>query len=140
MDERILFVTALTDRLCHKQDYELVQAWMTVFLRVHGGDIVSADGAPHGPVRKTAAGSGDWSMASSRNENEAGTTANAAPSDDSSRAVGAHANENSPAHPQQSLVEALRRWRTEQEREAKRLASLTGYCAGVIGFLRTARG
>ncbi|KAH0541505.1 hypothetical protein FGG08_004046 [Glutinoglossum americanum] len=33
------FVLALTSRLREKQDYELVQAWMRVFLRVHGGSI-----------------------------------------------------------------------------------------------------
>lgn len=34
-DELVNFVTALTDRLRQKRDYELVHAWMNVFLRLH---------------------------------------------------------------------------------------------------------
>ncbi|KAG9229251.1 Utp21 specific WD40 associated putative domain-containing protein [Amylocarpus encephaloides] len=34
-DELVNFVEALTGRLQQKRDYELVQAWMTVFLRLH---------------------------------------------------------------------------------------------------------
>jgi len=34
-DELVNFVQALTARLQQKRDYELVQAWMTVFLRLH---------------------------------------------------------------------------------------------------------
>ncbi len=107
-DERILFVTALTDRLRQKQDYELVQAWMTVFLRVHGGDIVSGAGGE--------------------------------PSENSSLTVRPATTEDGSISRNQSLLGALREWRKEQGREGKRLASLTGYCSGVIGFLRTARG
>lgn len=35
-DELPSFVSALTHRLRQKRDYELVQAWMSVFLRIHG--------------------------------------------------------------------------------------------------------
>lgn len=80
-DELTLFVSALTGRLRQKLDYELVQAWMTVFLRVHG-EAVQTD---------------------------------------------------------RDLAQALRQWRAEQEREGKRLGALTGYCAGVMAFLRSAR-
>ncbi|KAI9803156.1 MAG: hypothetical protein M1833_001227 [Piccolia ochrophora] len=34
-----LFLHALTGRLREKRDYELVQAWMTVFLRAHGEEV-----------------------------------------------------------------------------------------------------
>ncbi|TAQ87332.1 hypothetical protein B7494_g4371 [Chlorociboria aeruginascens] len=34
------FIRALTARLKQKRDYELVQAWMTVFLRLHGEEVV----------------------------------------------------------------------------------------------------
>ncbi|KAK5159678.1 hypothetical protein LTR04_004877 [Oleoguttula sp. CCFEE 6159] len=47
-DELAAFVKALTDRLRAKVDFELVQAWMAVFLRLHG-DVVAADG--HGELR-----------------------------------------------------------------------------------------
>ena len=75
------FVRALTERLKQKLDYELVQAWMSVFLRVHG-EVIMHD---------------------------------------------------------LDLIEALKAWRTEQEKELKRLASLIGYCSGVVGFLRSGR-
>ena len=38
-DELVPFVSALTSRLRSRRDYELVQAWMAVFLRLHG-DVV----------------------------------------------------------------------------------------------------
>lgn len=41
-DELIPFVSALTYQLRSKRDYELVQAWMAVFLRIHG-DAVPED-------------------------------------------------------------------------------------------------
>ncbi|KAL3419856.1 U3 small nucleolar RNA-associated protein 21-like protein [Phlyctema vagabunda] len=41
-DELVNFVAALTSRLQQKRDYELVQAWMTVFLRLHS-DAISHD-------------------------------------------------------------------------------------------------
>jgi U3 small nucleolar RNA-associated protein 21 len=41
-DELVNFVEALTSRLRQKRDYELVQAWMTVFLKLHG-DAVAYD-------------------------------------------------------------------------------------------------
>jgi len=46
--ELTLFIQALTSRLCAKQDYELVQAWMAVFLRVHGDVIASVDARDEG--------------------------------------------------------------------------------------------
>lgn len=79
--ELSLFVSALTRRLRQKRDYELIQAWMAVFLRVHG-EVITHD---------------------------------------------------------ESLVEALKEWRAEQEVEAKRLNDLVSYCAGVVGFLRSGR-
>lgn len=33
------FIRALTSRLAEKRDYELVQAWMSVFLRLHSDAI-----------------------------------------------------------------------------------------------------
>lgn len=37
------------------------------------------------------------------------------------------------------VTEAVRRWREEQRRQGERLGGLVGYCAGVVGFLRSAR-
>ena len=80
-NELVSFVAALTYRLKQKADYELVQAWMSVFLRIHG-ERVAQDSA---------------------------------------------------------LVEALKEWRAEQGKEAKRLGTLVGYCGGVVAFLRSGR-
>ncbi|PMD53973.1 Utp21-domain-containing protein [Hyaloscypha bicolor E] len=38
-DELVNFVSALTSRLKQKRDYELVQAWMAVFLRLHMDEV-----------------------------------------------------------------------------------------------------
>lgn len=38
-DELVPFVSALTYQLRTKRDYELVQAWMAVFLRIHGDAV-----------------------------------------------------------------------------------------------------
>ncbi|MCJ1303588.1 hypothetical protein MMC08_006398 [Hypocenomyce scalaris] len=38
-NELVSFVAALTTRLKDKVDYELVQAWMSVFLRIHGETV-----------------------------------------------------------------------------------------------------
>lgn len=40
LDEMIAFIKALTARLRQKRDFELVQTWMSVFLKCHGGEIV----------------------------------------------------------------------------------------------------
>ena len=80
-NEFVTFVSALTFRLRQKRDYELVQAWMAVFLRVHG-ELVPRD---------------------------------------------------------KGLVEALKVWKAVMEEEGKRLEKLVGYCAGVMGFLRSGR-
>ena len=79
--ELVPFVNALIWRLQEKRDYELVQAWMSVFLKLHG-ESASED---------------------------------------------------------TDLLVALRKWRTEQGQESKRLGELVGYCGGVVNFLRSAR-
>ena len=47
-DELVSFVEALTSRLREKRDYELVQAWMAVFLKLHGEEVA-------GHARRTGA-------------------------------------------------------------------------------------
>ena len=80
-NELVAFVDALTYRLTQKRDYELVQAWMNVFLKCH------SDAVSHDP----------------------------------------------------ELIDALRRWRMEQEQEARKLGELVAYCSGVVEFLRNPR-
>ena len=35
-NEFVLFIEALSQRLRQRKDYEVVQAWMAVFLKIHG--------------------------------------------------------------------------------------------------------
>ncbi|KAF7118999.1 hypothetical protein CNMCM5793_008639 [Aspergillus hiratsukae] len=83
------FVMALTTRLRLGKDFELVNAWMAVFLKIHA-DI----------VRKCS---------------------------------------ESAANDHGQLRKSLVQWSEEQQREAKRLADLVGYCRGVVGFIRSSR-
>lgn len=48
--EFLRFVEALTERLQTRRDFEVVQVWMAVFLRVHG-DVVVGDGPLRDAVR-----------------------------------------------------------------------------------------
>ncbi|CAL8581496.1 rRNA-processing protein utp21 [Xanthoria parietina] len=48
LDEMTAFVQALTVRLRQRRDYELVQTWMSVFLRCHGDVIVGQDNENEG--------------------------------------------------------------------------------------------
>jgi U3 small nucleolar RNA-associated protein 21 len=52
--ELSLFIRALTARLRQKRDYELVNAWMTVFLKVHGESVVE-DPSLSGGLREALA-------------------------------------------------------------------------------------
>lgn len=63
--ELTLFVLALTARLRQKRDYELVNAWMTVFLKVHGDSVVE-DSGHKGGLREALA---EW-----RTEQQNGAT------------------------------------------------------------------
>lgn len=42
-NELLQFIRALTSRLRARRDYELTQAWMTVFLRLHFDLIIESD-------------------------------------------------------------------------------------------------
>ncbi|KAI5310753.1 hypothetical protein KEM55_002591 [Ascosphaera atra] len=85
------FVAALTERLRTRRDFELVNAWMAVFLRVHSDTVgsVTAD------VEQVPGG--------------------------------------------KLLVKRLDEWKSEQQRESKRLSEMVGYCRGIVGFLRSSR-
>jgi len=50
-DELTPFIKSLIFRLRQKRDYELVQTWMAVFLRVHG-DVVAGDEGLRGVLRE----------------------------------------------------------------------------------------
>ncbi|KAL2837501.1 Utp21 specific WD40 associated putative domain-containing protein [Aspergillus pseudoustus] len=87
--EMSAFVLALSNRLSSGRDFELVNAWMAVFLRIHS-DVVA-----------------EWSTADT---------------DAASK-----------------LRESLDTWSRVQRIEVQRLASLVGYCRGVVGFIRSPR-
>lgn len=94
MDELTTFIHALTSRLRLNRDWELVNAWMSVFLKVHGELIIEICS-----VTETMRG-------------RRGRRA-------------------------RRFREALREWREEERKEGQRIADLAGYCAGVVGFLRS---
>lgn len=75
------FIEALSARLNERRDYELVQAWMSVFLRLHGDTLVKDQG----------------------------------------------------------LIDELRNWQKESNRERERVGGLVGYSVGVVGWVRSAR-
>lgn len=58
------FIAALTARLHERRDYELVQAWMSVFLRLHG-DVVARD-------ESLVAGLRTWQAESKRERDRVG--------------------------------------------------------------------
>ncbi|CAK7265827.1 rRNA-processing protein utp21 [Sporothrix epigloea] len=58
--ELALFVRAMTSRLRARRDYELVQAWMTVFLRLHGSVAVEAAANGNGHLDDFAAALAEW--------------------------------------------------------------------------------
>ncbi|CAK7241069.1 MAG: rRNA-processing protein utp21 [Sporothrix thermara] len=58
--ELALFVRAMTSRLRARRDYELVQAWMTVFLRLHGSTAVEAGADENGGLDDFAAALAEW--------------------------------------------------------------------------------
>ncbi|KAL8922540.1 MAG: hypothetical protein Q9172_003521 [Xanthocarpia lactea] len=60
LDEMTAFVQALTVRLGQKRDYELVQTWMSVFLRCHGGVIVGQDDEHEGGLDTLRQALKDW--------------------------------------------------------------------------------
>jgi U3 small nucleolar RNA-associated protein 21 len=37
------------------------------------------------------------------------------------------------------VTDALKEWKEEMDKEGKRLSELVGFCAGVVGFLRSPR-
>lgn len=58
--ELALFVCAMTSRLRARRDYELVQAWMTVFLRLHGSTAVETDADEDGDLDDFASALAEW--------------------------------------------------------------------------------
>jgi U3 small nucleolar RNA-associated protein 21 len=83
-----------------KRDFELAQAWMTVFLRLHFDDLLVA---PHS-VSHPSSGLGPTGRGG-----------------------------------REETLAALAEWRTHLVAERERLDGLVGYCAGVVGFLRSPR-
>ncbi|KAI9886830.1 MAG: hypothetical protein M1823_001329 [Watsoniomyces obsoletus] len=105
IDERTLFIKALTSKLKEKRDYELVQAWMNVFLKLHGDDllmITSRNG-------RESDGGGEYGQGDEQGDEDEGGG---------------------------GVLAALKEWKMEQEKEGKRLTALTGYCSGVLRYLR----
>lgn len=104
-DELTLFITSLTSRLRLNRDWELVNAWMSVFLKVHGELVIEiCTLAPPPPLNEDTPRKGRLTKRQKRAER---------------------------------FRDTIYEWRRESAREAQRIADLAGYCAGVVGFLRT---
>lgn len=121
-EELVAFLEALTGMLRRRRDYELVQAWMAVWLRCFGEVVGEAVDAVSEGMKKQR-----------EEERQGGETLTGAGVFESSR------EEEKGLKGSKSLVGAVREWRREQRREAERLNGLVGYCAGIVGFLRGAR-
>jgi U3 small nucleolar RNA-associated protein 21 len=107
--ELIVFVRALTGRLRIRKDYELVQAWMKVFLKIHR-EVLAAI------------------VADAAEDSVQQTVSHDDMDEDEPAILGA-----------KDLQTALATWRNEQELARARLGELAGFCSGVVGFLRSAR-
>ena len=120
-----LFVQALTWRARQRKDYELCQAWMGVFLRLHGEDIVH-DVSETGNARA-----------------ERGVSHALVPMDRTDLMDGEELDHDLAGGGQSpgrgALTRALREWREVQVQERERMNELVGYVKGVVGFLRSAR-
>lgn len=112
-DELATFITALTARLKQNLDYELLNAWMSVLLRVHGESIVQVLSCL--PRIDSDGGSGEG------------------------KEKGKSKKEKMKIKRAERLDRALREWKGEQERERERVLGLVGYCVGVVGFLKGGR-
>ncbi len=124
VDERTLFIKALTSRLKMKRDYELVQAWMNVFLRLHGDDLLTSLRSSTQPPASVLQLQGNGQ------ENDSGDAMGVyAGSGVGSEGINGRGGGG-------DVLGALKKWKQEQEKEAKRLAALTGYCSGVLRYLR----
>ena len=121
-----LFVKALTWRARQRRDYELCQAWMGVFLRLHGESVVQ-DVSTSGSVGNAS-------------EEEPRALALIRRTDMHEDAAMADGNdEQDQAAKKGALASALREWREVQVQERQRMSELVGYVKGVVGFLRSAR-
>ncbi|KAI5795714.1 Utp21 specific WD40 associated putative domain-containing protein [Geopyxis carbonaria] len=116
-DEMVALVAALTQRLRERKDFEVVQTWMAVFLRVHGSAVID------GPEDLGGASSG-------------GAWEGIDESGDGDEEMDGQGKKQQPG---ERLREALRQWREVQSGEMERLGARVGFCLGVAEFLRSGR-
>ena len=121
-----LFVHALTWRARQRRDYELCQAWMGVFLRLHGESIVQDVSEPRDAENGGEGRAQALSLIRQTDMQEDAETAGG----DVGQGQGAKKG---------ALGSALREWREVQVLERRRMGELVGYVNGVVGFIRGAR-
>lgn len=131
LEEIILFVRALTAALHTHKDYELVQAWMSMLLRIHG-DVILAHSTKKTKKSKSSnteedADDDDDLLISRKIDSD---------SEDEEDEEEEEDNEWTVYLPE--LVEALEQWEKVQSAESARLGELAQYCSGVINFLKIA--
>ena len=120
-----LFVKALTWRARQRRDYELCQAWMGVFLRLHGADVIKDASKANEDHDEVPRPQGNLLMRRTDMTVDEETTG-----------LG---TDNASMPEKGGLGKALREWRDVQVQERQRMGELVGYVKGVIGFLRSAR-
>lgn len=120
--ELIAFLNAMTASLRMRRDFDLVRAWMRVWLKAFGGVVSEA-------VENARLG---W---------EGEQDVDVAGEDAMDLAVAFPSNEGDGEQSRgcRELVEALRVYREEQRREVDRVGGRLSYCLGVLGFLRSSR-
>lgn len=138
LTEIIGFIKILNAALQRHRDYELIQAWMTMLLRIHG-DVILAHSQKK-EKKKSSAVEGDSSELDSDDEDElminSKSASNALKSNDNEEEEEEEENEWNVYLP--DLVEALNNWEVEQKKESKRIEELAMYCSGVIDFFKIA--
>lgn len=144
LTEIISFIKTLTASLRRHRDYELVQAWMAMLLRIHS-DVILAHSQKKDKKKSASSEEG-----SNSNNLNGGAAADSEDEDElminSKSANNAFENEGSEDEEEEDewnvylpeLVEALNAWEAEQRKENKRIEKLAMYCSGVIDFLKIA--
>lgn len=136
LTEVVAFIRALTATLERHTDYELVQAWMTMLLRIHG-DIILAHATKKTKktkksIKKQEESGEEDDDDDDDDEDDDGLLIKRNVNDDSDEEEDDDDNEWTVYLPE--LVSALSAWEEVQLSESNRLGELTQYCSGVIDF------
>lgn len=128
LTEIISFIKTLTVALKRHRDYELVQAWMAMLLRIHG-DVILA----HSQKKNSNKSRSDSNDTEDGDEDELMINSKSI-----SNTLEDEGDEDEWSVYLPDLVAALTEWEYQQRLENKRVEDLAMYCSGVIDFLKIA--